>query len=125
METQNIRVEKKPLVCEVMDVDEDPTFPLVTKKPKQPVVPPASAGADDKPSTSSGDKSSPVAGSGSTSQAGGEGASTAVPASGGGGGAAASAPLHSLRAGPMTLRHTIEYINRPVDEVWTDPDLQL
>ena len=87
-----------------MDIEEDPTFPLLTKRPKQPLVPPAAAAGAPAPS------SQPESSSSST-PAGGT-------ASGSGPAIVDQKPQQvSTSHGPQVLRHTVEYINRPTDEI--------
>lgn len=114
VERQNIRVEKKPLVCEVMDIEEDPTFPLVTKKPKHPAVPPPGADATTLGGTAALDPDSNRVKSGSAEDSG---VSTRGARTPGGAVPTASVSRKSHPTGPVSLKHTVEYINRPVDEV--------
>jgi len=116
VEKQNIRVERKSLVCEVMDIEEDPTFPLVTKKPKQPPVPPPGAVAAEIPSNSSS-KSASHSPAAVAVEAGASPSGGPAP---GGGTSPASSSGQIRPAGPTSttaLQHSVEYINRPVDEV--------
>ncbi|GAX75054.1 hypothetical protein CEUSTIGMA_g2498.t1 [Chlamydomonas eustigma] len=108
IEKQNIRVERKPLVCEVMDLEEEPTFPLVTKKHPNPIVPPPGATSILLPSSTA---STSLPSSSHTSSAQSPSAHPAV----------SSHPTQQQKpagGGLITaLTHTVEYLHRPVDEV--------
>jgi hypothetical protein len=102
IEKQNIRVDRKPLVCEVKDLPDEPSFPLVTKKLDKEKMEAKAKGKEDAAKMKQAASSGPGAGQAKAS------ASSAAPAPGSSG---------FNFSGKQVMRHEVEYVGRPVTEV--------
>ncbi|KAG1670198.1 hypothetical protein FOA52_014974 [Chlamydomonas sp. UWO 241] len=105
IEKQNIRVDRKPLVCEVKDLPDEPSFPLVTKKlDKEKIKAKAKAKeeAARKQASASGAGSAPAGKAKPPT-------SNAAPPPGSSG---------FNFSGKQVMRHEVEYVGRPVTEVF-------
>jgi len=121
VEAQRIRVDRKPLVTEVREVPDEPTFPLVTKKPKgqAAAAPPAPVQGTAAASQAAAGAAGQAAGSSLSSSS-----STAASSSfffdkgaAAAGQRQTSAPSSSAPPPQQLMSHTVEYIDRPVEAV--------